>query len=138
MTDQEHNRLCEFTSLPDDERRKYLKKMSREHLINLAVLCAAKADRERKDKEEYGAQYERTKRELQDLYDERSRHLEMSDKIADELNRLQNEVVKLKAKVAATLDARSKCVLVIEALTNAFHADIKLAELGEPSTLLPE
>jgi hypothetical protein len=136
MTDQDHNVLTEFIRLYGDERKKHLKKKPREYLVNLAILCAAKAERERRNKEEYATKYELTNKELQAFHEERDRHLEMSDKLADEVNRLQQENDRLVSLVNAALTARSLYTGLIEATIEAGQADVKLAELGVRFELL--
>ena len=130
MTDEDLDTLSKFINLPEDERAKHLKKKSREYLSNLALLCAAQAVRESKDKEEYGAQYERASRELLEYNEEHARHLEMSDKLADEVNRLRNERTELIKFVDAAIQSRNLHVVASTAALAAASADKRLAELG--------
>jgi hypothetical protein len=130
MTDQDLNVLSNFISLSEDERRKYLKKKPREYLMNLAISCAAKAEREGRDKEEYAAKCERVTKELTDFHQERDRHLEMADQLADAVNRLETENKKLLKVIEAVMTARNLHVIAGAAALEAAQADTVLAELG--------
>lgn len=123
MIDENLNILSKFISLPEDERRKSLKKKPRVFLINLAMLCAAKAVHELQDKEEYAAKYEQASRNLNELYDEQARHLQMSDTLYDEVNRLQNAL-------QAAIESRNLHIIANEAAVAAANADTKLAQFS--------
>ncbi len=128
MRDADLNALSEFIRLSEGERRKYLKKKPREHVSNLALLCAAKAEQETQAKDEYGAKYERSCRELQELHDEHARHLEMSDQLADEVNFLKNERSEFILCIEAAVQARNLHVTAGAAALDAANADTRLAK----------
>ncbi len=54
----------------------------------------------------------------------------MSDKLADEVNRLRVEGERLSLLVEAALDSRTEQARLVSATMRAGHSDIKLAELG--------
>lgn len=120
-----------FLTQPAGERESYVSDLKKSDLMDMLLQVGLFFDQEKAECVAAHTMWQsRLCKERDGYEEERARHLQQAEEMADDNNRLRNENEKLQKMLYAAMDAREKHILVTQAAINAIGADVTLASYG--------